>query len=66
MTVAKIIELSAESTSSFDDAVKNGLEKAQSTVKNVRSLWIKDQEAIVENNRIVAFRVHMKATFALE
>lgn len=66
MSVAKIIELSAESRESFDHAVKLGVDKAQSSLQNVRSVWIKDQEAIIENGNIVSFRVHMKATFALE
>ena len=66
MPVAKIIELSAESREGFDHAVKLGLEKATTTINNVRSVWIKDQEVVVNNGRIDGFRVHMKVTFELD
>lgn len=65
-SVAKIVELSADSEKSFDDAIEIGIQRATSTIKNVKSVWIKDQEALVEENRIRVYRVHMKVTFKLE
>ncbi|MFN2364942.1 MAG: dodecin family protein [Desulfurivibrionaceae bacterium] len=65
-SVAKIVELSADSEKSFDDAIEIGIQRATSTIKNVKSVWVKDQEALVEENRIRVYRVHMKVTFKLE
>ncbi|MFO7605881.1 MAG: dodecin family protein, partial [Desulfurivibrionaceae bacterium] len=43
-SVAKIVELSADSEKSFDDAIEIGIQRATSTIKNVKSVWVKDQE----------------------
>ncbi len=65
-TVAKIVELSAQSTSSFQDAIERGVARAGQTLKNVRGAWVKEQELSVENGKIVAYRVIMKVTFVLD
>ncbi len=66
MSVARITEISASSSKSFDDAVQQGIQRATATLRNVRSAWIKEQEIKVENNRISEYRVTMKVTFVLE
>lgn len=66
MAVAKMIELSAESPSSFEDAVRHGVLKATDTLKNVRSAWVQDQEVLVRDGEVSAYRVHMKVTFLLD
>jgi flavin-binding protein dodecin len=66
MSVARITEISATSSKSFEDAVQQGIQRATATLRNVRSAWIKEQEAKVENNRITEYRVTMKITFVLE
>jgi dodecin len=66
MSVARITEISASSTKSFEDAVQQGIQRATATLRNVRSAWIKEQEVQVENNRITAYKVTMKITFVLE
>ena len=66
MSVARITEISASSTKSFDDAVQQGIQRATATLRNIRSAWIKEQEVQVENNRITAYKVTMKITFVLE
>jgi dodecin len=66
MSVARITEISASSTKSFEDAIQQGIQRATATLRNVRSAWIKEQEAQVENNRVVAYKVTMKITFVLE
>ena len=63
MAFAKIIEMSAESESSFDDAVRQGAEKASRTLENVDSMWVKNQEVSVQNGKVQAYRVHLKVTF---
>ncbi len=66
MTVAKVIELTAESNDSFEDAVRQGIRRAERSVKNVRSAWIKDQKVVVDGGKISRYRVDMKVTFVLE
>jgi flavin-binding protein dodecin len=65
MSVAKIIEVSAASTESFQDAVEKGIARASETVEDIRGAWIKEQQVRVENGKIVEFRVDMKVTFIL-
>lgn len=65
MSVAKTIEISADSTHGFDDAIRQGVEKANSSLENLKSVWVKDQEVLLDDGRIAGYRVHMKATFAL-
>lgn len=66
MSVAKITEISATSKKSFDDALTSGVARANKTLKNVKSVWIKDQQADVENGEISEYRVLLKVTFVLE
>ena len=65
MSVAKVTEIISSSPKSFDDAVKVGIERANKTLKNVKSAWIKDQQVNVENGKIANYRVTMKVTFVL-
>ncbi|MDF1578143.1 MAG: dodecin family protein, partial [Desulfobulbales bacterium] len=65
-SVAKIVELSADSEKSFEDAMETGITRATRTIKNIKSVWVKDQEVLIEDNRIKTYRVHMKVTFKLE
>ena len=66
MSVAKIMEITAESDQSFEDAIKRGLGRAAETVKNIQGAWIKEQKVVCENNKISCYRVDMKVTFVLE
>ena len=67
MSVARITEISAGSSKGFDDAVRAGLERANQTLRNVRSAWIEDQEVTLDDKgKIAEYRVHMKVTFVLE
>lgn len=66
MAVAKVIEITAESATSFDDAVKAGVAKASETVNNIKGAWVKEMKATVEGGEIVAYRVDLKITFVLE
>jgi dodecin len=64
--VAKVVEISAESTKSFEDAIAMGVDRASKTLKNVQSAWVKEQQVIVKDSHIAVFRVHLKVTFILE
>lgn len=66
MSVAKVTEIIASSNKSFDDAVVKGIERADKTLKNVKSAWIKEQKVIVENGEVTEYRVTMKVSFVLK
>ncbi len=66
MSVARNTEISSTSTQSFEDAIKQGLTRATSTLRNVRSAWIKEQEVMLENDQIAVYKVVMVVTFVLE
>jgi hypothetical protein len=66
MSVAKVTEITATSTKSFEDAIQAGISRATKTLKNVRGAWISEQKIQIENNKIKTYRVDMKVTFVLE
>ncbi len=66
MSVAKVIEVSATSKTSFEDAINQGITRACDTVENVRGAWIKEQKVSVEGGRITAYRVNMQVTFLID
>ena len=66
MSVAKVIEVSASSTTSFEDAINQGIARACDTIANVRGAWIKEQKVTIEGGRIVSYRVNMQVTFVLD
>ena len=66
MSVAKVSEISATSSKSFEDAIQSGLERAGKTLRNIRSAWIKEQQVRVENGRISEYQVNMMVTFVLD
>lgn len=66
MSVGKVIEITAESDQSFDEAVRVGVERASKTVKNIQSVWVKEMKANVKDGRVSRFRVYLKVTFLLE
>lgn len=65
MSIAKVIEVSSTSKTSFEDAINQGIERACDTVANVRGAWIKEQQVSVENGVISDYRVNMQVTFVL-
>lgn len=66
MSVAKIIEINAASTESFEDAVRTGIEKAAKTLTGIQGAWVKEQKVVVREGKVQEFRVDMKVTFMLE
>ena len=63
MSVAKVIEVSSTSTTSFEDAITKGIGSACKDASTVRGAWIKEQKVTVEGGRINAYRVNMQVTF---
>jgi len=66
MSVAKVIELIAESPKSWEDATNEALQEASKTVRGIRSIWISNMQALVENDKIRSYRVNAKITFEVE
>lgn len=67
MSVARITEIKATSTKSFDDAIQDGLARAAKTIENLKSAWIASQEVIVDGKgKIKEYRVLMKVTFIVK
>ena len=66
MSVAKVIEISSSSQTSFEEAIHQAIRRACSSVDNVRGAWIKEQKVSIENGRITKYRVNMQLTFVLD
>ena len=66
MSVAKVSEISATSSKSFDDAIQQGLARAAETLRGIQAAWIKEQRVRCDNGRIVEYQVNMMVTFVLD
>ena len=66
MAVARVTEISSTSTTSFEDAIKSGLDRANATLRNVKSAWIKEQQVRVDGGSITEYQVNMLVTFILD
>ena len=66
MSVAKVIEIIATSSKSFDDAVSRGVSRASETISGITGAWVKDQSVEVSNGKITEYRVILKVTFVLK
>ena len=66
MSVAKITEIRASSTKSFDDALRAGIERASETLRNISGAWVKSQNVVIEKGRISEYRVLLKVSFVLQ
>jgi len=65
-SVARVTEISARSSKSFEDAVQGGIERASKTLRNVTSAWVKEQRIEVKNGKIKGYQVNLLVTFVLE
>ena len=66
MSVARVTEISATSSNSFEDAINEGVNRATSTLRNVEGAWIKDMNVMIENGSITGYKVNMEVTFVLD
>jgi dodecin len=66
MSVAKVVEISATSPDSFEDAARQGIAKASETLRNVRSAWVKEQFVNVENGNVTEYQINLQITFVLD
>ena len=66
MAVAKVSEISATSSKSFEDALQQGIARASKTLRNVRSAWVKEQQVRVTNGAITEYQINIMVTFAID
>ena len=66
MSIVKVIEVIGTSDKSFDDAARQAIKEASKTVKNIRSVYVKEMKAQVENGQIVSYAVNGKISFNIE
>lgn len=66
MAIVKVIEVLAQSNKGWEDAANAALQEAGRTVRNIKSLYLDDLQAKVENNRIVEYRLRAKISFVIE
>ena len=66
MSVARVTEITAGSEKSFEHAVRQGIRRANETLKNIEGAWVQDLKVIVKDGEVSEYRVNMKVTFVLE
>ena len=66
MAVAQVTEIIASSNKGFEDAVQQGIARANKTLENVKGAWVKEQKVKVENGKVTEYRVTMRISFVLK
>ena len=66
MSIAKVTEIIAASPKGFEDALQEGIARANKTLKNVQGAWVSEQKVVVEKGKITEYRVTMRVTFVLK
>lgn len=66
MAIAKVIEISASSTTGFEDAVRDGIKRASESVHNMRKAWVNEQSVVIRDDNIAEWHVNLRITFVLD
>ena len=66
LSVARVTEISAESTKNFEDAIRTGIARASKTIRNMKSAWVKEESVTIDGGEVKSFRVVLKVTFMLD
>lgn len=66
VSVARVTEITSESSRSFEDAIKGGIKRANATLRNVSGAWVKEQQVAITDGKISGYRVNMLITFILD
>jgi len=66
MSVAKVTEISCSSPKSFEDAIEQGIERADKTLDKVKGAWVNEMKVEVEDGKVTGYRVNLKVTFVLK
>jgi dodecin len=65
-SVARVTEISARSETSFEDAVKTGIDRACQSLRNVESAWVKEQRVAIHDGQVTSYQVNLLVTFQLD
>jgi len=65
-SVARVTTITARSETSFEDAIRTGIERASSTLRNVEGAWVKEQKVDVDNGTVRSWHVTLEVTFVLD
>jgi flavin-binding protein dodecin len=65
-SVAKVSEISSKSDKSFEDAIQSGVARANKTLRNITSAWVKEQQVQVQDGKVVGYQVNLLVTFVLD
>jgi flavin-binding protein dodecin len=65
-SVAKVSEISSKSEKSFEDAIQSGVARANKTLRNITSAWVKEQQVQVQDGKVVGYQVNLLVTFVLD
>jgi flavin-binding protein dodecin len=66
MSIAKVTEISCSSSTSFEDAIEKGIERADKTLDRVKGAWVSEMKVEVDDGKVSAYRVNLKVTFILK
>jgi flavin-binding protein dodecin len=66
MAIMKVIEVLANSDKSWEDATKKAVKQASKSVKNIKSVFVQSQSAVVNDDEVTEFRVNLKLTFEVK
>ena len=66
MAILKVIEVMANSTDSFEGAIRNAVKQAGKSVKNIRSAYVSEQSVLVNGDNVTEFRVNVKISFEVQ
>jgi len=66
VSIAKVTEIISTSKKSFEDAIEDGIKRANKTLRNVTSVWVGDQNIKIKDGKEAEYRVRMKITFILD
>jgi len=66
MSIARVTELIASSSKSFDDAVRQGVKRANKTIDNITGAWVEDMKVVITDGEVAEYRVALKLSFILK
>lgn len=66
MSIAKVTEITASSTESFEDAIRKGVARAAETIHGMQAAWVQEQSVVITDGAVSAWRVNLKITFVLD
>jgi len=66
MAVMKVLEILANSEKSWEDATRKAVKKASESIKDIKSVFVQSQSAVVKDDEVTEFRVNLKVTFEVK